>query len=152
PLELHRGQAVTNRISRKGARSAKKTAEQGTPCSAVFFALLAPLREICLPPGAEAVAEEAVQVRDVVDLAGGRLEVAIDAAVSDGLPVEQDVAGAAVAVARLADRADVAERLAAVQAIDVIDLVGAGEVVLVQVGGEDPRDVRVALETVARHL
>ena len=64
--------------------------------------------------------------------------------------VEHDVAGAPVAVARLADRADVAERLAAVEAVLVVDLLGAVELVdvLGDLFGEDAGDVRVALEAV----
>ena len=56
-----------------------------------------------------------------------RLEVVLDPAVADRLAVEQDVAGPPVAVARLADRADVAQGLAAVELVGVVDFLGAEE-------------------------
>src|SRR5438309_891736 len=59
------------------------------------------------PPQAEAVGERAGQFGDGADLPRRRLEVVLDAAEADHVAVEQGVAGAAVAVARLADRADV---------------------------------------------
>src|SRR5207253_8536801 len=72
-------------------------------------------------------------------------------AVADGVAVEQDVAGPPVAVARLAHRADVAERLALVELVGVIELLGAAELVEVlgDLLGEDAGDVGVALEAVA---
>src|SRR5947209_706973 len=101
-----------------------------------------------LPAFAEAVAEEILQVVDGVNLLDRRLDVVLDAAVADRLVVEQDVAGPPVAVARLADRADVAQRLAAVEAVDVLNLVGAVEL---EALGKDARHVRVPLEAVAVH-
>src|SRR5438105_13760975 len=74
------------------------------------------LRSCWSPAVAQAVAEEVLQLRDRVDLADGGLDVVLDPPVADGVAVEQDVAGAPVAVARLADGADVAQRLAAVEA------------------------------------
>ena len=90
-------------------------------------------RRVRSAPVAEPVAEEVLQVGDGVDLLDRRLDVVLDAAVADGVAVEQDVAGPPVAVARLADRADVAQRLAAVELVGVVDLLGAVE--LVQVVG-----------------
>ena len=46
-------------------------------------------------------------------------EIVFDAAIADRLAVEQDITGPPVAVARLADRADVAQRLAAVEPVGV---------------------------------
>ena len=84
---------------------------------------------LCLPPFAQPVAEEVFQVGDGVDLLDRRLDVVLDPAEADGVVVEQDVAGPPVAVARLADRADVAQRLAAVELVLVVDLLGAVELV-----------------------
>src|SRR4051794_2043305 len=50
---------------------------------------------------AEAVAEEVLQVGDRVDFLDGRFQVVLDAAEADGVVIEQDVAGARVAVAGL---------------------------------------------------
>src|SRR5262245_25731081 len=100
---------------------------------------------------AETVAEEVFQFGNGVDLANGRLDVVLDAAIADGGPVEQNVAGAPVAVARLTHRADVAERLALVEVVDVLEFLGTAELieVLGDLLGEDAGDVRVALEAVA---
>src|SRR5205085_12598450 len=96
-----------------------------------------------LPPLAEPVAEEVVEVVDAVDVLDRRLDVVLDPAEADGFVVQQDVTGPPVAIARLADRADVAQRLAAVEPVDRVDLLRAVEL---QVLGEDARDVGVALE------
>src|SRR5438128_11654838 len=76
---------------------------------------------------AEPIAQKILQVVDPVNLLDRRLHVVLDAAEADRLVVEQDVAGPPVAVARLADRADVAERLAAVQFVGVFDFFRAVE-------------------------
>src|SRR5262245_19737059 len=104
-----------------------------------------------LRAGAEPVPQRPVEVGDRVDLAHGGVDVVLDASVADGVVVEQDVAGARVAVARLADGADVAQRLAAVEVVGVVDLLGAVELValLPHLLDEDAGDVRVALEAVA---
>src|SRR5439155_10820562 len=78
-------------------------------------------------PVAQAVAEEIVQIADRVDLLDRGVDVVLNAAVADRLGVEQHVAGAPVAVARLADRADVAQRLATVQFVRVFDFFRAVE-------------------------
>jgi hypothetical protein len=52
-----------------------------------------------------------LQFGDGVDLFDRRLDVVLDVAIADGVAVEQNVARPPVAVARLADRADVAEGL-----------------------------------------
>src|SRR5581483_1471596 len=97
---------------------------------------------------AEPVAQEVLQVGDGVDLFDRGFDVVLDAAVADGFAVEQDVAGAPVAVAGLADGADVAQGLAAVEAVGVLDLLGAAEGVqlLGPLLGEDAGDVGVSLE------
>src|SRR5262245_34817661 len=101
-----------------------------------------------LPPLAEAVAEEVLQVWRVVDLLDRRLHVVLDPAVLDRVVVEHHVARPPVAVARLADAADVAQRLAAVELIGAVDLLGAEEL---HVLGEDAGDVRVTLEAISLH-
>src|SRR5260370_5356764 len=102
-------------------------------------------------PVAEAVAQEIVEVRNVVDLADGRVDVVLDPLEAHHVVVEHDVAGPPIAVARLTDRADVDQRFARVELVDVVDLLGRVE--LVKVLGlalrEDPRDMRVPLEAVA---
>src|SRR6266516_4353979 len=82
-----------------------------------------------LAPVAEAVAQEIVEIGDVVDLANGGVDVVFDALETHDVSVEHDVAGAPVAVARLADRADVDQRLARVELVDVVDLLGGVELV-----------------------
>ena len=67
------------------------------------------------------IAEEVVQLGDVVDLVGGHAEIVVDAAEGELAVFLNDVAGAVVAVARLADRADVDHELLAVVAVDVVD-------------------------------
>jgi len=52
---------------------------------------------------AEPVAEEVLQVWYRVDLFDRRFNVVFDPAISYGFAVEQDIAGAPIAVARLAD-------------------------------------------------
>ena len=73
-------------------------------------------------PIAKAVAEEVVQVGDVADLADRRLDIIFDTAETDEFALEEDVAGARVAVARLADGADVDDRLVAADPPLAIDL------------------------------
>src|SRR5258708_28709682 len=53
----------------------------------------------------------------------------LDALEAHHVVVEHDVAGPPVAVARLADRADVDQRLACVELMDVVDLLGRVELV-----------------------
>src|SRR5207248_533366 len=60
--------------------------------------------------------------------------------------VEQDVAGAGVAVAGLADGADVEEGLLIAELVGVVDVLGAEELHGL---GEDAGDVGVAVEAVA---
>src|SRR5437764_15392363 len=66
---------------------------------------------------AEAVAEEILQLGNGVDLLHRGFDVILDPAIANGVAIEQDVAGPPVAVARLADRADVAKRLALVEGV-----------------------------------
>src|SRR6476659_10106540 len=103
------------------------------------------------PAVAETIAEKVLQLRDGINLLDGGINVVLDAAVADGVAVEQDVAGAPVAVARLTDRADVAQRLAAVEFVAVVDLIGAAELVEIvrHLLNEDAGNVRMALEAVA---
>src|SRR5262245_31984729 len=98
------------------------------------------------PALAEPVTQKIFQVVDPIDLLDRGLHVVLDAAEADRLVVEQDVASPPVAVARLADGADVAERLAAVELVRVLDLFRAVEL---QALGEDARDVGMALGPVA---
>src|SRR5215471_1362304 len=60
-----------------------------------------------LSPFAEPVAEELVEVGDFVNLVARLLPLVLDAAELDGVVLEHHVARPPVAVARLADRADV---------------------------------------------
>src|SRR4051812_23731831 len=87
-----------------------RTAVRGLMCYSQY-------RTRNLPAFAKTVAEEVVQVRDVVNLVASLLPVVFNAAELDHVIIEDDVAGPPVAVARLADRADVAERLAAVELV-----------------------------------
>ena len=82
---------------------------------------------------AQPLAQGVVELGHGADLLHGGLDVVGDAAELEGVAVEQHVAGPRVAVARLADAADVAEGLAAVEPVDVLDLVRGVE--LVQVFG-----------------
>src|SRR6185312_8022808 len=94
--------------------------------------------------------EEVVEIGNVVDLLDRRLDVVLDAAEAERVAVEQDIAGPPVAVARLADRADVDERLAGIELVGVVDLFRRME--LVQVFGlalsENTGDVRMSLKAV----
>src|SRR5262245_34589851 len=103
------------------------------------------------PAVAQPVAQEVFQVGDRVDLFDGRFDVVLDPTILYGFAVEQDIARPPVAVARLADRADVAQRLAVVELVDVFDLFGAVELVqlVALLLGEDAGDVGVPLEAVA---
>src|SRR5687767_12823198 len=78
---------------------------------------------------AQPIAEEILQLRDRVDLLDRRLDVVLHAAIANRAVVKQDIARPRIAVARLADGADVAERLAVIELVDVLDLLGAGELV-----------------------
>src|SRR5262249_17295284 len=81
----------------------------------------------------------------------GGLEVVGNSPITDRFAVEQDVAGARVHVARLADRADVAQRLSIVQAVNVIEFLRTVELVEVfgELLGKDAGNVRVTLKKVA---
>src|SRR5436190_23258841 len=94
---------------------------------------------VCLAAFAEAVAEEILQVRNRVDLLDRRLDVVLDAAVSNGIAVEHHIARPPVPVAWLADGADVAQRLAAVEREGGVDVFRAVEL---EVLGDDARTVR----------
>src|SRR5947209_5238060 len=72
---------------------------------------------------AEPVAEEVLQLRDSVNLLDGRLQVVLDTPEADGVAVEQHIAGPRVAVARLPHAAHVAQGLAAVELVGVVDLI-----------------------------
>src|SRR6185437_10280745 len=103
------------------------------------------------PSIAKTVAEKILQLGDGIDLLDGRIDVVFNAAITNGFAIEQDVAGAPVAVARLTDRSDLAQCLATIEPMAVIDLFGTAE--LIQVVGhlldEDARHMGMTLETVA---
>ena len=101
----------------------------------------------------DAVPEEVVEVGDVVDLLGGHFRVVVDTVEGrlGGRPFAElvdYVARPRVAVARLADRADVHHELLVFDRVDVLGLFGAEEVSRL---GEDARHVRVPLEAAMRH-
>ncbi len=59
-----------------------------------------------------------------MDLLDRGFDVVFDSAEADGALVEQDVTAPRVAVARLAYRAHIAQRLAVVELVGVLDLTG----------------------------
>src|SRR5579871_5548878 len=99
----------------------------------------------------QAVAQEVLQLGHRVYFTHRRVDVVLHPPVPDRFVVQEHVAGAPVAVARLANRAYVAQGLALVQLVGEVDLLGAAE--LVEVVGrllrEDTGYVRVTLEAVA---
>src|SRR5579875_284065 len=105
------------------------------------------------PPITKAIPEKIFQFRDRVNLPNGRVDIVFDAAIPNGVVVEQNVAGTPVAIARLADRANVAQRLAAIETMDILDFFRTAE--LVQVVGhlldEDTWYMRMALKAIALH-
>src|SRR5262245_18853053 len=102
-----------------------------------------------LPAIAKAIAEEIVEFGNVVNLADRRFDIVLDPAVINGFAVEEDVARSPIGVAWLADGADVAQRLAGVELVLVVDLFGRMELIRVfaDVFEEHARHVRMALET-----
>src|SRR5262249_58299541 len=99
---------------------------------------------------AETPAEEIVEVWIVADLADRRVNVVLDAAEGDRVALEQDVAGAPVAIARLAYRADIHHRLALVEKMDGVDLLRTQEAIRATrpLLDEDAGDVGVTVEAV----
>src|SRR5262245_13280257 len=91
------------------------------------------------------IAEEVVEIGDVVNLADGDLEIVIDPAIADALAVVKHVTGPRVEVARLPDRADVAKGLSAVEVVIQADIIRRQEL---QALGEDAGDVRVPLKAI----
>src|SRR2546421_10145519 len=69
----------------------------------------------------QSIAKKVFQVGDCVNLLDCRIYVVLNATVANRFAIEEDIAGAPIAVARLADRADIAKGLAPVQVVDVID-------------------------------
>src|SRR5262249_54869924 len=101
-----------------------------------------------LAPFAQAVAEEVLEVRNGVDFLDRRLDIVLDAAVADGVAVEDHVARSPIAVTRLTDGPDVAQSLVAVELEGVVNVFRAVEL---KVLGEYARDVSVALEAILVH-
>src|SRR5438445_13470144 len=93
----------------------------------------------------QSIAKKVFQVGDCVNLLDCRIYVVLNATVANRFAIEEDIAGAPIAVARLTNRADIAKGLAPVQVVDVIDFLRAMEL---QGFGEYTGHMRVALETV----
>src|SRR5712692_2079692 len=101
-----------------------------------------------LAPVAQTISEEVFQVGDGVNLLDRGINIVLDSAVANRLAVEEDVAGAPIPVARLAHRTDIAEGLATVQVIDVLNFFRAVEF---QAFREDAGHVRVTLKAITIH-
>src|SRR5438309_742370 len=99
-----------------------------------------------LPPVAQPVTQEVFELGNRVNLVHRRVDIVFDAAEANGLLVEQNVTRPPVAVAGLSHRTDVAERLAAIEVINVIDVFGAVELVIL---GENARNMRVPLKAIS---
>src|SRR4051794_1120258 len=99
---------------------------------------------------AETVAQEIVEIRDVVDFLNGGIDIVFHAAKADFVAVEEDITGTPIAVAGLTDGADVDEGLPVIEFMMILDFVGRVE--LVQIFGEALREhagnVRVSLEAI----
>src|SRR5262249_39221708 len=96
----------------------------------------------------KSIAEEVIQVRDVVDLLDCRFEIVLHPPVADRLAVVEHVTGPRVKVPWLADRADVAKRLATVEFVVQVDVIWGEKLHALR---EDPRYVRVSLEAILLH-
>ena len=99
-----------------------------------------------LPPFPEPIAEEVVEIGNGVNLVPRFFPRILDPFVRNRLFGEDDVTGSLIAVARLANAANVAERFAAIEFVRAAHFVGRDEL---ECFGKNAGNVRVALETIS---
>src|ERR1051325_567256 len=99
---------------------------------------------------AEPIAEKVIQIGNLMDLANRRVDVILDAAEVHVRTIKQNIASTPIAVARLADGADIDHRFASIELVQVVDFFGRAELVrvILQTFGEHAGNVSMALEAI----
>src|SRR5207253_4354771 len=94
------------------------------------------------------VSERPIQLGNRMNLANGLFQVVFDTPEGDAVVVEQDVTCPPVAVARLAHRSDIDQRLVLIQGVDLVHFLWADKPItlVAELFEIDAWNVRVALE------
>jgi hypothetical protein len=97
-----------------------------------------------LTPLPEPVPLNVIQTRGSVDFPHGCFYVVLYTTEADGIAIEQDIAGAPISIARLADRTHICESLLLAKAMNRSYVLQAEKLIVLR---EDARVVRVPRET-----